>query len=98
MNYFPHVKSLHIKNAHLKHWNIISIIAYSRTKILSDMLVRSRLEKGDDEDNTSVHDSRPGSPTLHMLEDLEMESKGLEEFFTSHSDQSENDFSQNLQS
>ena len=99
MNYYPHIVTKHVKNALLKHWNIISdspglsrifpevpIIAYSRTKNLSDTLIRARLPTGNEDENDSVIDPRPGSPTLHMLEDLEMESRGLEEFFTSNYD------------
>jgi len=81
----------------LKHWNIISdrpfltrlfpevpIIAYSRTKNLSEILVRARLPARDDVEPVPIHDPRPGSPTLHMLEDLALESRGLEDFFTSN--------------
>ncbi len=97
IQYYPHMKSRHIKNALLKHWNIISdqpdlkrifpkepIIAYSRPKNLSDKLVRARLPDGNDDELYQVKDTRPGSPTLHMLEDLAMENRGLDEFFTSH--------------
>lgn len=101
LNYYPHITSKHIKNALLRYWDIISehpelnrifpevpIIAYSRTKNLKDDLVRARLPILED---TGPHgeqenDSRPGSPTLHMLQDLEMESRGLNDFFTLHYD------------
>ena len=63
-------------------------MAYRVTKILCDMLIRARLEKEDDEDNyhdyTSVHDSRPDSPTLHTLEDLVVKVRTRGFFFTSH--------------
>ena len=55
------------------------------------MLVRARLDKRDEENHILIKDSRPFSPTLHMLEDLEMESKGLKDLFTSHPDQPEDD-------
>ena len=99
-NYFPHIDSKHIKNALLKHWEIISdnpelsriypdipIIAYSRTKNLKDDLVRARLRVNRDEESEidlEQSDSRPGSPTLHILQDLEMESRGLNDFFPSN--------------
>ena len=58
----------------------------SRKPCLSDTLIRARLPTGNDDENDSVTDARPGSSTLHMLEDLEMEIRGLEELFTSTND------------
>lgn len=46
-----------------------------------DMLVKARLPVRNEEIINSIHDPRPGSPTLHMH--IEMESRGIEEFFTS---------------
>ena len=46
---------------------------------------KTRDTTGNDE-NDSVTDPRSGSPTLHMLEDLEMESRGLKDFLTSSND------------
>ena len=93
IDYHPQIKSSHIKNALTKHWEKISnntelkkifpdtpIIALSRTKNLSDDLVRARLRIPTVEED--IHEPgpiefRPGSPTLHLLEDLETESSGF---------------------
>ena len=100
MNYYPHITSKHIKNALLKHWEIIEdnpelrrifpeipIIAFSRTKNLKDDLVRARLKvsrEEEEENGPNLEDSRPGSPTLNMLQDLELESRGLNDYFLPH--------------
>jgi hypothetical protein len=94
--YYPQISSKHIKNAITKHWNIVSdnnilkhifpaipIIAYSRAENLSDELVRARLHKSEDTDIERIPKTqRPGSPTLHMLQDLESESRGFNDFYT----------------
>ena len=100
MNYYPHITSKHIKNALLKHWEIIEdnpelrrifyeipIIAFSRTKNLKDDLVRARLKVSREEEEEigpNIEDSRPGSSTLNMLQDLELESRGLNDNFLPH--------------
>ena len=100
LNYYPHITSKHIKNALLKHWEIIEdnpelrrifpeipIIAFSRTKNLKDDLVRARLRvsrEDEEEIGPNTGNSRPGSPTLNMLQDLELESRGLNDYFLPH--------------
>ena len=97
MNYYPHITSKHIKNALLKHWEIIEdnpelrrifpkipIIAFSRTKNLKDDLVRARLKvsrEEEKENGPNQENSRPRCLTLNMLQDLELESRGLNDYF-----------------
>ena len=97
INYHPQIESKHIKNALTKHWDIISkdpelrrifpeipIIAFSRTKNLSDDLVRARMQVPVVEEKRHEprpETTRPGSPTLHMLQDLETESRGFNDTF-----------------
>ena len=97
MNYLPHIQHSHVRNALLKHWDIIldqpdlnrifpdvPIQCYSRTKNIRDMLVKAGLcNLESDEKFHDTTDPRKGSQTLHLLKDLEMESRGLDEFFPS---------------
>lgn len=100
INYYPHIASKHIKKALMKHWEIISdhpqlkrifpevpIIAHSRTKNLSDILVRARLPVS--EEYNIEPDPRTGSPTLNMLLDLELESRGFDNLPSTDDGQSE---------
>ena len=96
--YFPHISGKHIKNAILKHWDIIRdhdvlsnifnkppILAFKRTKNLSDSLVRARFntlkieEQVDSETTTPVGEET--SNTLQNLQYLEMESRGFNDNF-----------------
>jgi len=64
---------------------------YERTKNLQDELVRARLRVTPNQGNPTPmeQDDRPGSPTLHMLEDLELESRGMNDYFSLHYEQEE---------
>ena len=54
---------------------------------MKDDLVRARLKVSKEEEEENGPDleiSRPGSPTLNMLQDLELESRGLNDYFLPH--------------
>ena len=96
IQYYPHISSKHIKEALSKHWDIISdnptikhifpkipIIAYSRAKNLKDNLVRAKLTTSENQEPENIYKiPRPGSPTLLMLQDLESESHGFNDFYS----------------
>jgi len=97
IRYFPQITNSHIKNAILKHWEIIRkrpallkifpkmpIFAFSRAENLSDILVRAKLVPGvhNNPADLSEHEDDPqGSQTLQMLNDLALESRGFQDFF-----------------
>ena len=62
----------------------IPILAYSRTNNLADDLVRARLKgKGDEEmENTHLENENSPSQMLEMLQYLEQESKGFNDYYT----------------
>ena len=54
---------------------------------MKDDLVRARLKvsrEEEEENGPNLENSRPGSPTLNMLQDLEQESRGLNDYFLPH--------------
>ena len=108
IDYHPQIENKHIKNALTKHWDKISedpelrrifpeipIIALSRTKNLSDDLVRARMKvpiKEEEKHEPGPETTRPGSPTLHVLQDLETESRGFNDTFFFNTSDNEEDY------
>jgi hypothetical protein len=97
LQHFPHISSKHIKNALLKHWDIINerpdlkkifpdtpIISHNRAQNLSDILVRARLQSSEGTNPQEDDSQIPG--TLDMLNDLALESRGFQDFFKSPED------------
>ena len=69
----------------------VPIIAYSRAKNLNDHLVRAKLQTTNHSNTETVKNKpRSESPTLLMLQDLEAESRGFNDYYTLSYEQYEN--------